>query len=156
VVPDLTFHRHNGTKASALHVGENAASADVFLTCITTFNLLYISVMVDEAGELFSQHDDSIGEVDLLGEGTGSPFTDDHTLDHDSNLESIFDDPLPSLNSPLRSPTRSTNSSVGSGDTITRNNSCTSLGLPGNELVETDWRNDDYDLRARKDILLQM
>lgn len=118
--------------------------------------------MVDEeeSAALFSQHDDgSIGEVELLG-APGSPFTDDdahdHTLDG-TNLDSIFENdhedeeqPLPSLNSPLSSPPRSTNSSVGSasGDA--------SLGLPGNEIVEEDWRNDAFDLRARKDILLQM
>jgi hypothetical protein len=112
--------------------------------------------MVDEASELFAQHDEGIGDDDLLG--AGSPFTDDahdHTID--ANLESIFDEqPLPSLNSPLTSPQRSANSSVGSTDTIPRNNSTSSLGLPGNELVEQDWRNEAYDLRARKDILLQM
>jgi hypothetical protein len=105
---------------------------------------------------LFAQHDEDIGEVDLLG--AGSPFTDDshdHTID--SNLESIFDEqPLPSLKSPLTSPPRSANSSVESSDTIPRNNSTSSLGLPGNELVEVNWRNEAHDLRARKDILLQM
>ena len=110
--------------------------------------------MVDEASELFSQPDDPIGEVDLLGEGTGSPFTDE--IEHEGNLDSIFDDhPLPSLNSPLRSPPRSTNSSVGSSETPPRDNSSNSLGLPGNELVEADWRNDALDLRARKCILLE-
>lgn len=112
--------------------------------------------MVDEASELFSQHDDAIGEVDLLGEsGGGSPFTDE--IEHEGNLDSIFDDhPLPSLNSPLTSPTRSTNSSVASVETPPRRNSSNSFGLPGNELEEADWRNDAYDLKARKGILLEM
>lgn len=134
--------------------------------------------MVDEAGSttgaaLFSHHDDGasvggIGVADLLGDDA-SPFTDDHHHAHDqeldaTNLDSIFDDApneedehptLPSLNSPLaQSPQRSANSSVGSAETIERNNH--SLGLPGNEIVEQDWRNDAFDLRARKDILLQM
>jgi hypothetical protein len=108
--------------------------------------------MVDEAAELLeiSQHDDGIGEVDLL-----DAFTDEL----DTNLDNIFDDPLPSLDSPFASPPRSSNSSVGSGETVQKRNSSSSaasLGLPGNELVEKDWRNEAYDLRYRKDILLQM
>lgn len=115
--------------------------------------------MVDEAAALFSQHDDEIGPVDLLGaaDDAGSPFTDDIAAPDDDHLETIFDEhTLPSLNSPLTSPPRSTNSSVGSGETPPRRNSGNSLGLPGNELVEANWRDDATDLRARKEVLLQM
>ena len=72
-------------------------------------------IMVDEAAALLeiSQHDDDeIGDVDLL---VGDAFTDDI----DSNLgASIFDDPLPSLNSPLSSPPRSSNGSVRSAEMV--------------------------------------
>ena len=82
---------------------------------------------------------------------------------HDDNLGNIFDEQhLPSLNSPLESPTRSANSSVSveaGAETPPRRNSGNAahqLGLPANELEEADWRNDSTDLRARKEVLLQM
>lgn len=121
--------------------------------------------MVDEGSALFSQHEDEIGNVDLLGAGAGSPFTDDMhmAVAHDDNLGNIFDEQhLPSLNSPLESPTRSANSSVsveaGAETPPGRNidNAAHQLGLPANELEEADWRNDSTDLRARKEVLLQM
>jgi hypothetical protein len=114
--------------------------------------------MVDDAAALFSQHDDEIGSVDLLDAGAGSPFTDDIADPDDDNLQNIFNEhTLPSLDSPIESPSRSTNSSIGSEGTRRCNNgNAASLGLPGNEHVEADWRNDATDLRARKEVLLQM
>lgn len=134
----------------ALHVGKRCYLP---LDLYSSLSCIHI-IMVDETAALFPTEDD----VDLLADGAGSPFTDDHPLDHEANLESLFyEHPLPSLNSPLTaSPPRSANSSVGSGETVPRDNSTVGLGLPGNELVEEDWRDDAFDLRARKDILLQM
>jgi hypothetical protein len=124
----------------------------------------YTLVMVDEGTALFPQHEDDIGSVDLLDAGPGSPFTDDIAVPDDDNLANIFDEHnLPSLNSPLTSPTRSTNSSVSvdvepGAETPPRRNSdnAAQLGLPANELEEADWRNDATDLRSRKEILLQI
>lgn len=122
--------------------------------------------MVDEGTALFPQHEDDIGSVDLLDAGPGSPFTDDIAVADDDNLANIFDEHnLPSLNSPIASPPRSTNSSVSvdveaGAETPPRRNSdntrTAQLGLPANELEEADWRNDATDLRPRKEILLQM